>query len=159
MYNIGLRGYSLGSLFFSWWQMVFIHKPQSPRPVGITILSLFFVFGTLASGLAAVMLIMPATSIDVLWRLNPHAHEGFVAMGHWSVLLMSTVCVACAGAAWGLWRCRLWGCWTATSILSVNLLGDAINAFLLRDWRTLIGLPIAGLMIAYLMWRRSIFDR
>jgi hypothetical protein len=40
----------------------------------------------------------------------------------------------------------------------VNLVGDAINAFLLRDWRTLIGLPIAGLMIAYLMRKRSIFD-
>ena len=133
--------------------------PQSPRPVGITILSLFFVFGTLASGLVAVMLIMPATSMDVLWRLNPKAHEGFIAMGLWSVLLMSTVCLACASAAWGLWRCRLWGYWTATSILGVNLLGDAINAVLLRDWRTLIGLPIAGFMIAYLMWKRSIFDR
>jgi hypothetical protein len=138
--------------------MAFIRRSPSPRPVGITIISLFFVFGALASGTAAAMLVMPATSIDVLWRLNPHAHEGFIAMGHWSVLLMSTVCLACASAACGLWRCRLLGYWMAISILSVNLLGDAINAFLLRDWRTLIGLPIAGLMIAYLIRRRPVFN-
>jgi len=138
--------------------MAFFDAPQSPRPAGITLLSLFFVFGTLASGLAAVMLIMPGTSLDVLWRVNPHAHEGFIGMGPWSVLLMSTVCLACVSAAWGLWRCRLWGYWTATTILTVNLVCDAINAFLLRDWRTLIGLPIAGLIIAYLMRRRSIFE-
>ena len=137
--------------------MAFIHRHPSPRPIGITILSLFFVFSTLASGLAAVMLIMPSTSIDVLWRVNPHAHEGFIAMGHWSVVLMSTVCLASASAAWGLWHCRLWGYWIAISVLSVNLLGDAINAFLVRDWRILIGLPIAGLMIAYLRWKRSSF--
>jgi hypothetical protein len=139
--------------------MAFFDAPQSPRPAGITLLSLFFVFGTLASGLAAVMLIMPGTSVDVLWRLNPHAHEGFIEMGRWSVFVMSNVCLACASAAWGLWRCRLWGYWTAATILTVNLLGDTINTFLLRDWRTLIGLPIAGLMIAYLMRKRSIFER
>jgi hypothetical protein len=138
-------------------QVAFTH--QSPRPVGITALSLFFVFGTLASGLAAAMLIEPGTSIDVLWRLNPPAHEGFIAMGHWSVLLMSTVCLACVSAARGLWCCRLWGYWTATIILSVNLLADTINSFLFRDWRTLIGLPIAGFMIAYLVSKRRIFDR
>jgi hypothetical protein len=105
------------------------------------------------------MLMVPGTSIDGLWRLNPHAHEGFIAMGHWSVLLMSTVCVACVSAAWGLWHCRLWGYLTAIVILSVNLLADTINFFLLRDWRTLIGLPIASLMIAYLVGKRQVFDR
>jgi hypothetical protein len=138
--------------------MAFFDAPQSPRPAGITLLSLFFIFGTLASGLAAVMLIKPGTSIDVLWRLNPRAHEGFIEMGRWSVFVMSTVCLACASAAWGLWHCRLWGYRTATTILTVNLLGDGINTFLLRDWRTLIGVPIAGLLIAYLVRKRSLFD-
>jgi hypothetical protein len=32
----------------------------------------------------------------------------------------------------------------------VNLTGDTINAFVRRDPRTLIGWPIAGLMIWYL---------
>jgi hypothetical protein len=130
---------------------------DKPRPVGITLISLFFGFGILASGLAAVMLIKPGTPMDVLWRLNPHAHEGFFAMGRWSVVLMSTVCLACAFAAWELWHCRRWGYWMATGILSINLIGDTTNAFLLRDWRTLAGLPIAFLMIAYLMKKRAVF--
>lgn len=133
-------------------------KQQQGRPVGVAVLSFFFVFGTLASGLAAVMLILPGTSLDVLWRLNPHARDGFVTMGHWAVFLMSVACLACGAAALGLWHCRRWGYWTATGILSINVLGDTINAFLLRDWRTLIGLPIAGLMIAYLFWNRTIFE-
>jgi hypothetical protein len=132
---------------------------HSRRTVGISALSLFFVFGALASGLAAAILIVPGTALDVLWHFNPHAHRSFIAMGHWSVLLMSTVFLACMSAAWGLWRCRLWGYWTAAIILSVNLLGDTINSFVLRDWRTLIGLPIAGFMIAYLVSRRRVFDR
>ena len=139
------------------WQAECAHL--SPRPIGITALSIFFFFGALASGLAAAMLIVPGTSIDWLWRLNPHAHEGFIAMGHSSVLLMLTVCLACVSAAWGLWRCRLWGYWTATIILSVNLLADTINSFLFRDWRTLIGLPVACIMIAYLISKRGIFRR
>lgn len=132
---------------------------QPNRPAGITALSFFFVFGGLASGLAALMLHLPGTPLDLLWRLNPQAREGFVTMGYWAVLLMSAVCLACAAAALGLWRCRRWGYWTATGILSINLLGDTINSFLLHDWRTLIGLPVAGFMIAYLLRKRAVFDR
>lgn len=80
-------------------------------------------------------------------------------MGPWAPFLMSTVSVACAAAAVGLWQRRRWGCWTAAGILIINLLGDSINAFFLQDWRTLIGLPIAGLMIAYLWKKRTIFEQ
>ena len=127
---------------------------QQRRPAGIAILSFFFVFGTFASGLAAVMLVMPGTPLDVLWKLNPSAHGRFVTSGHWPVLLMSAVCLACGSAALGLWQGRRWGYWTAAGILTINVLGDTMNAFLLRDWRTLIGLPISGLMIGYLLWER-----
>jgi uncharacterized membrane protein (DUF2068 family) len=133
------------------------HKQR--RPAGIVVLSLFFVIGTLASGLTVVLLILPGTSLDMLWRLNPHARGGFDTIGHSAVFLMSAVCLACCSAVLGLWRLRRWGLWTAISILSVNLLGDILNAFLLWDWRTLVGLPIAGLMIAYLLRNRTIFER
>jgi hypothetical protein len=39
----------------------------------------------------------------------------------------------------------------ALLVLVTNLVGDTINAFVRGDWRTLIGLPVAGLMIAYLL--------
>jgi hypothetical protein len=127
------------------------------RPAGVAGLTFFFLLGLVASGLAALMLLLPGTPLDVLWRFNPHSREGLLAIGNWAVLLMSTVCLACAVAALGLWRLRRWGLWTATAILSINLSADTINAFVLRDWRPLIGLPIAGLMIVYLMKHRSIF--
>ena len=121
------------------------------RPLGITAIAGFFCFGACMSGLAAVMLLFPGGPLDVLWRINPRGHEGFAVMGGWAVLLMVLVCAACIAAAAGLWRCKRWGLFVAIAILSVNLLGDTINAFVLRDWRTLIGLPIGGAMILYLL--------
>lgn len=105
------------------------------------------------------MLLRPGTPLDVLWHLNPRARESFSAMGSTAIFLMFVVCAFCAIAAAGLWRWKAWGYWTAICMLSVNLLGDTISAFLLRDSRTLIGLPIAGLMIGYLLRRRNLFTR
>src|SRR3954451_1028184 len=112
------------------------------RPPGITALALFFVFGNVMSGLTAVMLSFPGSVIEPLWRLNPRAREGFVGMGGWAVVLMLVVCVACATAAVGLWRCSRVGYWTALVVLAINLVGDTANAVVGHDWRTLIGLPI-----------------
>jgi uncharacterized membrane protein (DUF2068 family) len=93
--------------------------------------------------------------------LNPHAREGFAAMGGWAALLMAAVCVACGTAALGLWRCKRWGYWTALAILTINLTinlaGDATNAVIGHDWRTLAGLPIGSAMIVYLLIKRSAF--
>lgn len=130
---------------------------RDTHTAGIVILSLFFVFGSFASSLTALMLLLPGTPLDMLWHLNPHAREGFLMMGRWAVLLMLTVCFVCAMAAVGLWRGQSWGCWTAIVILTLNLIGDTISSLFLQDRRTLIGLPIAGLMIAYLLKKRTIF--
>src|SRR5437764_13339981 len=109
------------------------------RPAGITAVAVFFTFGTLMSGLAAIMLLFPGSALEPLWRLNPRAKDGFAALGVWAVLLMALVCAACGTAAVGLWRCKRWGYWTALAILSINLMGDTLNAAVLRDWRTIIG--------------------
>jgi hypothetical protein len=127
------------------------------RPLGITLLSLFFVFGTLMSGLTVFLLLFPGSVLEPVWRLNPQAHEGFATMGLSAVLLMAVVCSACAVAAVGLWRCTRWGFWTALAILSINLAGDTTNALITGDKRTLIGLPIGGLMIWYLVRKRDLF--
>jgi hypothetical protein len=72
-------------------------------------------------------------------------------MGVWAVLLMAAVCAACALAARGLWLLEPWGRRLALGILAVNLAGDLGNAFLRGDLRTLIGLPIGGVLIGYLL--------
>lgn len=120
------------------------------RPIGVSLLSAFFAFGTLMSGLTAFMLLFPGSFLDHLWRLNPQALQGFLTIGSWAVLLMATVCAACASAAVGLWKMAL-------AILSVNALGDTASALIRQDWRPLIGSRIAAGMIAYLISRRQVF--
>jgi hypothetical protein len=46
----------------------------------------------------------------------------------------------------------------ALSILWVNVLADTINA-LLVDQRTLVGIPIGGALIAYLIAKGRVFSR
>jgi hypothetical protein len=132
-------------------------SPGKRRPLLLILLSLFFGFGVFASGTATLLLLIPGTPLDILWRVNPRGYQGFITMGNWSLLLLLSICALCGTAAAGLWRLQSWGYRLAISILCINLIGDTINSFLLRDWRTVIGLPIAGLMIAYLVMNRKLF--
>ena len=111
------------------------------------------------SAVTAIMLLFPGSTLDLLWRINPHARSGFSALGLWAVLLMSVICVACATAAVGLAQRKRWGYFMALTILSINLFGDTVNAVVAHDFRTLIGLPIGGGLIIYLVGQRSIFAR
>jgi hypothetical protein len=131
--------------------------PHAKRPLGVTLLVFFCIFGMLMASLSAFMLLFPGSFFDSLWRLNPRAHEGFAVLGLWAVLLMVIVASACATTAFGLWRCARWGYITAIVGLSVNLLSDTLNAFIGHDWRTLIGLPVGGAVIIYLVSRRQVF--
>ncbi len=88
--------------------------------------------------------------LDAIWRLKPAAHAGFLQMGPWAILLMGVVSLACAGAAVGLWIRAPWGRRLALIVLVGNAVGDTING-IVHDPRTLIGLPIAGLVVAWLL--------
>jgi hypothetical protein len=116
----------------------------------IKLLALFFAFGTSMCVLTIVLLLIPGTQLDSLWRLNPDAHLAFRSLGWWSILLMFVVGIGCAFAATGLWRGLLWGVRVALIILTLNIVGDLLNALVRHDYRALIGLPIGGAMIFYL---------
>ena len=92
--------------------------------------------------------------MEPVWKLNPEAHEAFQSLGRWSILLMLVVGTACASAAIGLAGRKRWGWQIAIGVLTVNLLGDTINALVRHDYRTLIGLPIGGALILYLTSKR-----
>lgn len=128
-------------------------RPET-RPLGITALSIFFLFGTAASFIASVSLLFPGSFLEPVWRLNPRAHEGFVGMGVWAIVLMCAVCVACASAAIGLWRGSRWGYWLAVALLAINLLGDVANVLLGTEPRATVGIPIALAILAYMMSKR-----
>jgi hypothetical protein len=110
----------------------------------------FFAFGAMMCLLTIVLLVFPGTNLDSLWNLNPEARVAFRSLGSWSILLMLAVGIGCGLAAIGLWRRTLWGIRFALAILVVNIIGDLINVFTRHDYRSLIGLPIAGAMIFYL---------
>jgi hypothetical protein len=122
-------------------------------PIGMKLLSLFFTFGTWMCGLTIALLLFPRGALDSLWRLNPEAHATFQRIGQLSILLMAIVGIACALAAIGLARNARWGRSLGILILVVNLVGDLTNVFVRHDLRTLIGVPIAGAMIFYLVRR------
>ena len=127
---------------------------QSHVPVGIKLLSAFFAFGAGVCVLTIIALSFPGGALDAIWRLNPNAHAAFQKIGGLSILLMFVVGSACASAAIGLATRARWGRPLALGILIVNLIGDLLNAFVRHDLRTLIGLPIGGVMIAYLLIAR-----
>jgi hypothetical protein len=124
------------------------------RPVGITLLSLFFALGTIPSLASAIALAWPGAAADAIWRIKPDAKLQFAELGWPAIPLMCLVAVACVASAIGLWTGKKWGQRNATVLLSVNLIGDTLNALLRHDWRTLIGLPIGGAMLLYL-WSRT----
>lgn len=121
------------------------------RIVGLNLLAAFFAFGAIMCALTLVLLLFPGSLLEPLWRLNPEAQVGFRTIGHWALVLMLVTGIACALASAGLLRRAEWGRRLAIAILSVNLLGDLGNAVIRHDYRTLIGLPIAAALIAYLM--------
>jgi len=127
-----------------------MHRP----PAGLVALSTFFAVGAIIASVTAIALLFPASRLESVWQLNPQAHEAFLTIGPWAVVLMLVVATVCALSAVGLWIRARWGQRLALVLLAVNLVGDTTNAFLREDLRTLIGLPIAGALIAYLLSAR-----
>ena len=126
------------------------------RPVvGLTLLTAFFVFGASMAFLAFLGLLLPGRFLASMWRANPQAQVALMALGSWGVLLMLMVAIACALAALGLWRRALWGHRLAVGILAINLVADLLNAVTRGDLRTLVGVPIGGTMILYLLRART----
>ena len=111
----------------------------------------FFLFGAAMCLLTIVLLAFPGSPLEPLWRLNPEPRSAFRSIDGWAFAIMTTVCAACALSALGLMLRREWGRRLAIGVLAVNLIGDAAGAAARHDPLTLIGLPIAGAMIAVLL--------
>ena len=129
------------------------------RSVGITLLVIFFTAGALICLVTMLALAFPGGFLEPIWRLKPEARREFQPLGNWSILLMALVGAACGLAAIGLAKNAKWGRRLAIGVLAVNLVGDSLNALLRHDPKTLIGLPIGGLMIWYLLRKISVKGR
>jgi hypothetical protein len=125
------------------------------RSVGLNLLVAFFIFGSVMASLAFVGLLFPDGPLEPMWRLNRDAQVGLLELGRWGLLLMFIVAVVCVLAAIGLARRRRWGHRLAVAAITINLISDLLNAVVLGDLRTLIGIPIGGAVIWYLMSSRT----
>ena len=124
------------------------------RPFGITVLIIFFLVGTLISFLAGLSLLIPSAFFNGMWRLNPHGHEGLLRIGYWAVVLLFSASASCAVAAVGLWKRARWGHILAIVLIGINLLSDLVNTILGTEPRAIVGVPIALLIILYLLTKR-----
>jgi hypothetical protein len=125
---------------------------QNFRSVGRILLVIFFAAGALISLVVMLALVFPGTDLESVWRLKPEAQTQFQTIGRGgSAALMAIVATGCGFAAVGLARNSEWGRRLAIGILTINLIGDSLNALFMRDAKTLIGLPIGGLMILFLV--------
>jgi hypothetical protein len=126
---------------------------QRHRSVATTLLVIFLAGGALICLVTMLALAFPGGFLEPIWRLKPEARVEFQKIGSASVALMAVVGVACGLAAAELARNAEWGRRLAIGVLTINLVGDSLNALLRHDLRTLIGLPVGGLMILYLLKR------
>jgi uncharacterized membrane protein (DUF2068 family) len=128
---------------------------------GITALSIFFLAGSAISLTASLSLLRPNSFLESMWRLNPRAHENLSSLGLWAVLLLAIVSLFCAAAAIGLWRGSRWGHRLAIGLIATNLIGDITNVMLGTEPRAIVGIPIAGAILLYLLRKkvRSSFRR
>ena len=117
-------------------------------------LVIFFAAGALTCLVTMLALAFPGGFLEPIWRLKPEARVEFQKIGSASIALMAVVGAACGLSAIGLARNAEWGRRLAIGVLTVNLVGDSLNALLRHDPKTLIGLPVGGLMIWYLVGKR-----
>jgi putative intracellular protease/amidase len=115
------------------------------------LLVIFFAAAALICLVTMLALAFPGGFWEPIWQLKPEARAEFQKIGGASVLLMAVVGAACGLAAAGLAINAEWGRRLAIGVLTVNPVGDSLNALLRHDPRTVIGLPIGGLMILYLL--------
>ena len=125
------------------------------RPAGITFLSVLLFVGMLVSFTAALSLLEPGTALESVWRINPVERESMEEMGGWAAPALLVVSGACALAGVGLWRRKAWGRRLAAGVLAVTLAEDFVSVFLRGDARALIGMPVVGALMIYLLSRRA----
>jgi hypothetical protein len=124
------------------------------RPVGISVLSIFFLAGALISFTASASLLFPNSFIEPMWRVNPRAHKHLSELGPWAAALLFAVSICCAMAAIGLWRRAGWGHKLALALIAINLIGDVANTLMGTEPRAIVGVPIALAILIYLLSKK-----
>jgi hypothetical protein len=117
----------------------------------VTVLAVFFGAGAVIALVAAASLATPGGWLEPIWRLNPRARIAFAGLGLWAAGILVAVGIACLAASIGFARRRRWGHRIGVALVAINLVGDSVNAALGVEPRAIIGIPVAAVLLAYLL--------
>ena len=120
------------------------------RPRGFLAIGVFFIFGAVMAGYAAVTLLRPGTALDALWALNKEAHAELVPVGGIAGGLFVVLSGALAAAAVGWFRRRAWGWWLGVVIIAINAAGDLANVARGEGVKGVVGVVVAGGLLVYM---------
>ena len=125
-----------------------VNRPDSLRLV------VSYFFGAMMASLAAIILLLPGTSLDRAWKLNPTAYKQLSPLGSKIGILFLLLAVTLLVSGVGWFQRRLWAWRLAVAIIATQVLGDIVN--LVRgDWlRGGIGFIVAGTLLLYLLTSR-----
>jgi hypothetical protein len=129
------------------------HANLEGRPAGFFSLGIFFFLGSVMATYAAVTLIKPNTFPDRAWQLNPAGHVALSSMGPMIGVPFLILATALFLAGIGWFQRKHWGWFLGTGIIASNLIADVIH-LLLGDWKSLVGVVIAGLLLFYMTRNR-----
>ena len=116
---------------------------RARRPAGITLFSILFLAAAVISLTVAVSLLDWGGLLEA------------TGMGAWAPVLLLGISAACALSAVGLWKRKPWGRRLALAVLAVKLIGDFTSVFFRGDALALIGMPVVGLLMLYLLSSRA----
>src|SRR5205807_8440164 len=105
------------------------------RPIGITALSLFFLFGAGASFVSFISLLFPGSFLEPIWRLNPRARAGLGGMGVWAVIWMGSSWLGFVWGSVGVGCGPGWGFGVVEFVLGRDCLVVVLSVFVRMCWR------------------------
>jgi len=121
------------------------------RPIGISIVTIIFFFLAVLSLIIGISIIIPHTSLDVLWTLKNSFPPGFkyttagMAFGYFLVILGLIILYT----GWGLLKGRKWSWWLAVIMLAANGISGVVS-LALGNFGEIFGILIIAGFLFYI---------
>jgi hypothetical protein len=124
-------------------------RTQMPR--GFKAVGVFLFFGFVMASLAGTTLFWRGTPLDRMWAFNLRAYNQLEPRGRVVGLLFLLLGIALFAAGTGWFMRRRWGWRLAVAIITTQILGDLVNAFMGDVVRGAVGFIVAGALLVYLL--------
>lgn len=124
------------------------------KPPGFVAMGVFLFFGATMASLAAITLLLPGTSLDRGWKLNPTAYKQISPLGSTIGILFLLLAVTLLVSGVGWFQRRLWAWRLAVAIIATQVIGDIVNLVRGDLLRGATGVIIAGALLLYLLTPR-----